>query len=394
MSTDIAGTVSGTTMSAGEFDTTHAVDRARNLAERGLFKEALNALDATILLRPSMDNARLNRGLIRQHLNKHAEAIEDFDAVANYRDGHGRNSKHLDAAVVARGFSNLALGNFYAGFADYNSRPGFGDVINAARWFGTDDIKGKSLLLVGERSFDENVLLARWIPHVLEKVTSLVTLAVPPEQQPLFKHLTCNVPLVLTSVGKFDCYEYLRDLPIVFDVKRGNIPEPARFSLPLENVAAWQAPVSHRLRVGFFWADIGGTQIPLSTFKSLLQNPRIEPFSLQKHIPGHDRRLYDELPIWAMGEKVKSALDLACALKALDAVVTIDGELAHLAATLGIPCFVVLPCYRINWPWGTAQSGSAFYTAARTFRQQTPGEWESVIAEVSAALAEVERKRQ
>ena len=71
----------------------------------------------------------------------------------------------------------------------------------------------------------------------------------------------------------------------------------------------------------------------------------------------------------------------------LDLVITVDTAIVHLAGALGKPVWVLVP-FSPSWRWMLNRSDSPWYPSARLFRQQTPGAWDTVIAEVTAALAE------
>ena len=63
-------------------------------------------------------------------------------------------------------------------------------------------------------------------------------------------------------------------------------------------------------------------------------------------------------------------------LMALDAVVTVDTMVAHLAGALGRPTTVLLK-HTPDWRWGEA---NAWYASARTVRQPAPGDWTGAVA--------------
>jgi ADP-heptose:LPS heptosyltransferase len=71
---------------------------------------------------------------------------------------------------------------------------------------------------------------------------------------------------------------------------------------------------------------------------------------------------------------------------ALDLVITVDTSIAHLAAALGKPTWVVLP-YAADWRWRPTSAGTnPWYGSIRTFRQAHPGDWLDVFARLGQAL--------
>ena len=67
-------------------------------------------------------------------------------------------------------------------------------------------------------------------------------------------------------------------------------------------------------------------------------------------------------------------------------MITVDTMLAHLAGSLGVPTWVLLPA-EPDWRWMQGRSDSPWYPSMRLFRQEQPGEWHTVVNEVRARLA-------
>ena len=82
----------------------------------------------------------------------------------------------------------------------------------------------------------------------------------------------------------------------------------------------------------------------------------------------------------------------AAVIAGLDLVITADTSTAHLAGALGTPVWILLP-HTPDWRWLLTRTDSPWYPTARLFRQATPGDWATVAASVTAALAAMASSR-
>jgi len=78
--------------------------------------------------------------------------------------------------------------------------------------------------------------------------------------------------------------------------------------------------------------------------------------------------------------------DTAALIDSLDAVVTIDSVVAHLAAALGKPTWVLVPT-QLDWRWRMGERLSPWWPAVRALPASRPGDWAEPMARLSAALA-------
>jgi ADP-heptose:LPS heptosyltransferase len=77
--------------------------------------------------------------------------------------------------------------------------------------------------------------------------------------------------------------------------------------------------------------------------------------------------------------------DTAALISALDLVITVDTSVAHLAGALGKPCWVMLP-FAPDFRWMMDRKDSPWYPSMRLFRQQSPQDWDGVVARILEAL--------
>jgi hypothetical protein len=82
----------------------------------------------------------------------------------------------------------------------------------------------------------------------------------------------------------------------------------------------------------------------------------------------------------------KDFADTAGIVAGLDLVISVDTSVAHLAAAMGKPTWVLLPTVGLDWRWGLSGERTPWYPAARLFRQPRINDWSGVVDAVIAAL--------
>jgi len=219
----------------------------------------------------------------------------------------------------------------------------------------------------------------------------------------VLRTLLAALPGVAECVAKsdalpaFDLHCPISSLPLVFNTTLETIPAAAPY-LPQpakERVQRWEDRLGphETLRVGLVWSG----------------NPR--------HINDRDRsmRLREMLPVLDVGatflslqkdprpdDKVTLAgtriidwtveltdfAETAALICCLDLVISVDTSVAHLAAALGCPAWILLP-YTPDYRWLLGRDDSPWYPSVHLFRQSEAGDYGEVVARVRTALAEL-----
>ena len=119
----------------------------------------------------------------------------------------------------------------------------------------------------------------------------------------------------------------------------------------------------------------------------LLETPGIIWVSLQKGRPADQiAGLPCGIAVVDGSSRDRDLADTASTIARLDAVVTTDTSIAHLAGAMGKPVFILLP-WLADWRWMQNISTTPWYPTARLFRQPARGDWRSVLAAASTAIS-------
>ncbi len=182
-------------------------------------------------------------------------------------------------------------------------------------------------------------------------------------------------------------------LPWIFQTTLETIPLAFPYVLPsLEALSSWTEKFTDTdtVRVGLVWA---GRKKPdpnrtcaFENFATLAEIPGVTFYSLQleNEMSGHGEARQGLCLIDHTAE-IRDFSDTAALIAHFDLVISIDTGVAHLAGALGKETWVLLP-YAADWRWMLDRDDSPWYPGMRLFRQESTGDWQTVIASVKEAL--------
>ena len=96
-----------------------------------------------------------------------------------------------------------------------------------------------------------------------------------------------------------------------------------------------------------------------------------------------------ELPLLSC----KDFLDTAHVINTLDLIISVDTSVAHLAASLGKPVWLMLP-EAADWRWGMTGDTTPWYPTMRLFRQTAQGGHSALVSYIVAELARLSQEHQ
>ena len=431
---------------------------------------ALPSLDRALAIDPSWANGQQHRGRAHTQSGRFADAETDF-AIALTLDPGNRDAlngrawlrhisgdrmgclRDLEALVAedptnaeARAFLGLAYlreERFAEGWSAYESRwdvpanAGIFDGATRFRWDGSQDLTGRSILVMSEQGFGDTIQFCRYVPMLVNRGARVILAVQPPLQglvagMPWAHHLvTDNAPVPDT-----DFFCPMLSLPQAFGTEPGTIPSPGRYleSSP-EKRASWKRrlaipdhsplpshthtdgganlsplPSQREPRagdwgslplptgntnplVGISWRGNPGNRgdaqrsIPLATFVEALP-AGLRYVSLQKDTTEDERAHLAARGILDVAEALDDFAETGALCDVLDLIITVDTSIAHLAGALARPVWILL-CRIPDWRWFVDRTDSPWYPTARLYRQATAGDWAPVITAVQNDLASV-----
>jgi len=182
-------------------------------------------------------------------------------------------------------------------------------------------------------------------------------------------------------------------LPLAFGTTLETIP-PANYlpPLPAERIAQWQSRLGphDRLWVGLVWSgnpkqgNDRNRSMPFAHLAPLLDLDATF-VSLQKDPRPGDAALLAKSNVVDLTADLTDFAETAALVSCLDVVITVCTGVAHLAATLGRPTWVMLP-YLPDWRWLLDRDDSPWYPTVRLFRQDDARDFARVVASVRTEL--------
>jgi ADP-heptose:LPS heptosyltransferase len=114
--------------------------------------------------------------------------------------------------------------------------------------------------------------------------------------------------------------------------------------------------------------------------------PGLDFVSLQYKIRDDDAGALRNFPnLFRLERSFRDFADTAAVVAGLDAVISVDSAVAHLAGAMGKDVLVLLPL-GADFRWLRERADSPWYPTARLLRQTQFGDWTSVVEALAAEL--------
>lgn len=307
----------------------------------------------------------------------------------------------------------LRAGDYRRGLAMYESRWQLGRPelqlrsCTAPLWRG-EAVTGARLLVWHEQGLGDTLLGLRFA--ALAKARGLRVFA---EVQATLRELAASMPGVEAVVTpdkpppEFDFHIPTLSLPhaLGIEVPRAGLGLPC-ITPPAARTTKWQTllPRGKSFRIGLAWRSTIyrdnpqvaqsklARSLPLASLVPFAALPNVELVSLQVAHGSEETGRTPGVALIDLTAHIDDMADTAALMAQLDLVVAIDTSVAHVAGSMGVPLFVLLP-NDADWRWAAGDVESPWYPAARTFRQGVRNDWRAPVAAAAAAAGKLAAAR-
>ena len=383
----------------------HGIDVAlylRNLCE---IYRTLNRLDDAVAAgRRAMQLAPNDPLCLHNLAVLHYERLEIDESIA-CAEAALRIDPNLASGHLSRAEGLLIQGNLAEGWEEYEWAfhiPGVPKMMpptDRPQWRGRafDDAR---LLLVADQGFGDVIQFSRYIPWVLERCPD-VAIACSAQTMPILRQFLppSRIFHEWKDCQPFQAFCRLSGLPRLHGTCLDNIPAPIPYlHADPARAAAWAQRMNGlvpgtRKRIGIVWAgrpthnNDRRRSARLSDFAPLADLPGVALISLQKG-PSADQagRYFGRAPLINVGAEILNYDDTMALLECLDLIVTVDTSVAHLAAAMGKPVWILL-ARSPDWRWLMNRDDSPWYPTVRLFRQTVARQWNDVMQSVAEAVS-------
>ena len=406
-------------------------NRGIALCQAGSAAQAIQDFNNAIALEPNCSQAYFNRGLAQKTFGHISAALVDYTRsieldTENYQALNNRAMLHRDLknfdeaiqdldkclsvrpdfyeALWNKSLTLLLMGNHDLGWDLYESRwltPEFKSKVrnfSAPLWLGENSLKNKTILIHSEQGLGDSLQFCRYI-NLFQNLRCTVLLEVEGPLVTIMRNLLPkeNIYEKGTKLPEFDYHCPMMSLPLAFKTHGIAYLEKGPYLRPNASaVDHWSSILgkSKKPRVGLAWRGNPNhvkndmRSIKLSELIPLLST-RFDWISLEIDPSEEEADLMHNCSfIINFGSDIGDFLSTSALCRNLNAVVSVDTSIAHLAGSIGTLVHLLLP-YTPDFRWQHSGRTTHWYPNMVLHRQNQDKNWRPVIRNVNNALLTV-----
>lgn len=279
----------------------------------------------------------------------------------------------------------------------------FGKLDKTKEWKG-EDITGETLLVASEQGYGDCIQYSRFFNTCLKKLNCRIILSC---KNLLIEVMQLNFPFlevlgidaISDQMVDHDVYILQGSLPKLLNITDKSIPlKYSYLNAPTKSLKKISPLISKtkNFKVGFTW-EVGSTQpenynfrrIPFEYFIQLMGIKGIDFYSIQPGFIEKPLRKYSSLNnLKRLGGYIGSFSDTFAAVKQMDLIISPDTSTHHVAGSLGVANWLILPILRC-WRWFDNTETNPWYPSGKLFSQKIPGCWDEPFKEIYKRLQKI-----
>lgn len=369
------------------------------------YDDALKNYEIALELQPVFPNALVNYSVTLRKVNRVEETIGLLNKAIEQKP-------ELPEAHWNLSLSHLLLGDLENGFDKYEWR-WKGAVkelaprkLSGTIWDGKESLKGKTIFIHSEQGLGDHIQYIRFLP-VLEEMGATVIAEFPEPLLDFAKRFSSSIIWLKRGAHKFPKFDFfcpLMSLPHRFGTTLENIPRVdcyKNIQIPAERINQFKKKIvdNGKLNVGLVWAgnpkhhNDQNRSMGIDALGESVLKLSANFISLMKEYNADTKSAMAKFGVQDFHEELEDFTDTSALLKNMDVVITVDTSVAHLAAALGKPVWMMLP-FAPDWRWLLEGEKTAWYPNITLFRQPTPHDWEGVTSKLESELQKLIKKHQ
>jgi len=368
-------------------------NRGLVLKELRRYQEAIESYEKAISIKPDFYEAWLNRGSALSEIKNYDQALESYNQAINIKPDF--YNAHCNKAFI-----QLLMGDFENGWVNYEYRWGITKAepyrhANIGRLKDVQEVKDKKILVWGEQGHGDTIQFVRYI-QALQDRGAKVTLEVQPSLKELLATSITNCEVICPgdSSQKYDYEIPLMSLGLLLKTNLSSIPNKTPYlRTSATKLEFWSKNLrlkNDQLNIGIACSGFIGEKhfdnrlIDLDKFQPFADSANI--FLIQKDLrPTDIAYLASQKSIRYLGNEIDSFEDTAAIIELMDAIVTIDTSIAHLAGALNKKTYLLL-AWNPDWRWLQDRSDTPWYPSVNLIRQKSINSWDGCLENIFTSL--------
>jgi len=332
------------------------------------FEDSLDSFKKCLSLTPDHIGCQLMIGIIYEELKKFDQAINFYKScIETYPD---YIEPHINLGMCL-----LLTGNYTEGWSEYEWRlklPAqvYEMKMTKPKWTG-QDISNKTLLVIAEQSIGETFQYIRFAKQLAMEGAKVIVMSQTEAIQILKQQKWIFDVIDYEDNAEYDFYTYLISIPKILEWSPVMDTQKFPYLTVTNNsnkVIGNGKNIGIMMKADNSLSNYKQINIPENQSKSIFETTNQNIIDLS---------IFDNI------------VELSEVIKDLDLVISIESDVVHLAGSLNIPTWILLPVvpkhtwdlsYKDTTPW---------YPSVRLFRQESRDDWTGVIKEVKERLKSV-----